>query len=193
MLIDAGRKAEAKIAINDFIASFSASDDRRQWVRKFLEGRYYDYKIRHELYEQIIFPVLLEGFNQDDSWSKLWLAKTMLNLADCRDLVSQIEGYTIAELLLDVYAVDPSEEVRQLLITEYIRGFDYSQHEWPAGILNGPNVTTIADCEEMLRDVAIVRSIDRGEHEAYLQQYKARVKKYIVRLRNRILEGDEND
>jgi hypothetical protein len=76
-----GKAAEAKIILESFIASFRSRDESRSWVFAFLEGRQYGHVIRHEIYEKLVYPTLLDGYLKNDVASVTWLARTTLNLS----------------------------------------------------------------------------------------------------------------
>jgi hypothetical protein len=75
-----GLRKEAKLSICQFVESFTDFAEMEAWTRKFLSTFKGGKRIRHELYERIIFPVLLAGHDRLDPWSIYWLAETAQNL-----------------------------------------------------------------------------------------------------------------
>jgi hypothetical protein len=179
---DCGRKAEAKAALGAFLASVEPADDTRGWVEAFLEGGDFGHRIRHEIYERLVFPVLLQGYARGDAWSLRWLAKTANNLYERPALHAQVDFKGERELLAEAYAREPTEEVRRLMLEADLRGFEYCQHEWPAGILYGPNGATMAECDELLRQVADARGLDDGSNAPFLDAFEHKVREYRARL-----------
>ncbi len=178
-----GKKREAKVALDTFIDSFTSRDDKRQWVRTFLTRGDFGHKIRHEIYERLVFPVLLEGHNRRDAWSTLWLARTYPNLHDSPSLHSHIAQKTEWQLLREAYDIEPNDEVRACLLQTDLDWFDYCQHEWPAGILYGYDGATFAECEELLSEAAFARTLDiERKHAAFLEEFERKVKQYQQRL-----------
>lgn len=179
-----GRKEEARTALNRFIASFAPEDDRRAWVRTYLERGDWRHTIRHELYERVIFPELVEGYRRGDLWSTLWLAKTAQNLYRAPALWESIDYVSELQLLARAYTLDPEhDEIRQHLLAALLKWFRYCQHEWPTGILYGTDGATPAQCAEILDDIRLARSLDSaGKHEPFLQEFEARTREHQQRL-----------
>lgn len=183
-----GKKEEARTYLLDFIASFQTFDEKKIWVRGYLVSSDIGHKIRHEIYENLVFPVLLDGYKQKDAWSTLWLATTWQSLyasKKCHETISWKDAFT---LLKEAYALEPSTEVRERLLKAELDWFEYSQHEWPAGILYGWNGASLDECQEILREIAFARSLDKdAAHEEFLAQFEGRVVEYMDRL----MENDE--
>ena len=72
-LNNSGRRNEAKAALDLFIASAESPANVQKWVFPFLENGGYGHKSRHEIYEKLVYPVLLEGYLKHDAKSILWL------------------------------------------------------------------------------------------------------------------------
>ena len=126
--------------LDAFIRSFNSFEEREQFTRAFLGSHAYGEGIRHELYAEIIFPVLLAGSNRNDAWSLYWLAETIQHLKGARKLYEVIKFKTRTDLLKDAYAVDrDSIEIRKALLKSLWSEFDYASHEWPSGILWRPS------------------------------------------------------
>lgn len=178
-----GRKAAARDALHRFIASVELEADRDRWVRAFLAGGDYGHKIRHELYEHVIFPVLLDGYQRGDAGSILWLARTAQNLYAAPPLHALIGYKSEQQLLREAYRIEPNDEIRQLLLRTLLDGFAYRQHEWPAGILSGMDGASAAACDEILAEVSFARTLDAdAAHEPFLQEFERRTREYQQRL-----------
>ena len=144
-----GRKTAAASAIQAFIGSFESIDEKRAWVVEFLKTFSPGEKIRHELYAEVVFPVLIQSYRNSEAWGIEWLAATIQNLYRARNLWAQIDFITEHGLLRQWRALAPeSVSARNALLEKMIEGFEYSEHEWPAGILYGMNG---ANKEEKLR------------------------------------------
>ena len=182
-LLAEGQKPAARAALARFIGSFAPGDDRQQWVREFLAGGDYGHRIRHELYEHVIFPVLLDGYHRGDAWSTLWLARTAQNLYACPALHARLGFRSELQLLREAYRLDPIEEVRETLLRALLKWFAYCQHEWPAGILYGIDGANAAQCDEILAEVSFARTLDVGStHEPFLAEFERRTQEYRERL-----------
>jgi len=152
-----GLKAEAKSNIRMFIDSFSDADERFHWVTTYLEKGGFGHKIRHELYDEIVFPVLLNGYHDNDPWSLYWLAQTIQNVYGSKKLHKQIDFKTDCELLQVRFESDQTDgRVRLALLASLISGFEYAVHEWPSGVLYAPDESP----EDLLREIEYARSLD---------------------------------
>jgi hypothetical protein len=181
-----GLRAEARQNLLQFINSFASFAEKEQWTRQFLETEEheYGYKIRHELYEGVVFPALLKGYQNQDPWSILWLARTARNFEQARHLHEQIDLKTGHELLKECYSIDPSNaEVQTDLLRMQVRGFEYCIHEDPAGILSGQDGATIDECQEILAEIEFVRKLDPEKiQERFLNEVQSKVLEYLGRL-----------
>ena len=183
-LKDAGKKEQAKAILDSFLASFESDEEKEQWVRAFLESGDFDHRIRHEIYEQLVFPVLLKGYHANDPWSLLWLAKTQQNLYSAQWLHSQVDSKSPYELLREAYAIAPDEAIRKELLRTDLEGYAYCEHEWPAGILyEGGRGASIEQCDDLLKEIEFTRTLDKeGRHKLYLDSFEAKVIEYRARL-----------
>lgn len=176
----AGRKKDAAVAVRAFIASFVDNDDRARWTRWFLDTHPYGERIRHELYTEVIFPVLKAGYEVGDAWSLYWLAGTSQNLY----FFGQMWRESDVTLLQRALEIDPGHEQARLeLIRAYIRWFAYAGHEWPSAILVGNDGASIEDCDAYLSRVADARSLGPDAKQiALLDDFAAKLKGYRARL-----------
>ncbi len=179
-LKDSGRRTDATTALGSFIASFADGDEKIAWTRWYLESEHVGHKIRHELYEHVIFPVLQEGYKKHDPWSLRWLARTPQNLYQCERLWKLVDWKTQYAFLKEVVLLCPDDEVaRQELLMKMIDRFRYCVHEWPAGILYGIDGATTAQCEEILGEIALARQLDREQRfTAFFSDFEEKVVEY---------------
>lgn len=182
-LKNSGRRPEAKLILAEFIASFQTVIEREIWVREFLHSQEFGHKIRHEIYRQLVFPLLLDGYTRADAWSVFNLAKTAQNLYDSQALHAKIDFQTEWQLLAKAYDLQPDEPTRQRLLIAHIEGFRYRQHEWPAGILVGANSANLEQCDDILQVIARVRKLDSENlHANFLNEFAEKVGAYKTRL-----------
>jgi hypothetical protein len=181
-----GLRAEARQNLLQFINSFTSLTEKEQWTRQFLEAEEHEYgdKIRHELYEGVVFPALLKGYQNHDPWSVLWLARTAQNLYKARHLHEQIDLKTDYGLLKECYSLDPSNpEVQKDLLSMQIRSLQYCIHEYPTGILYGKDGATTDECQEILSEIQFVRKLDTEKsQEKFLNEVQSKVLEYLARL-----------
>ena len=148
-----GLKKLASEHIRAFIDSFSNESERNLWCRSFLDQGEYGHKIRHELYREIIFPVLLEGFKTDDAWSFFYLGKTAQNLYTDKRLHEQVDQLSDFEFYKRCYEIAPwLFDVREMLADTVWRGICFGVHEWPSGLCY--------EASEIAEDVKYLKSLD---------------------------------
>jgi hypothetical protein len=140
-----GARVLAAEELRAFIESFTSLEQKAAWSKSYLEQRQSEDQIRHELYERVIFPVLLAGYRKSDPWSLSWLERTVQNLYQSERLWSQVDmktAYAFAEQLLSVCPED--DEARKSLLSHQIDWFRHCVHEWPVGIVHRLSSTRAA-------------------------------------------------
>jgi hypothetical protein len=177
----AGRKKEAKVALDAFIWTFADFSERSEWTWKYLATQKFGARIRHELFREVILPVLLEGYRRNDLWSLYWLASTLPDLPPPYDEIGRKGS---VGLLQECFKLDSgSERVRSTLLYCLLRGFAYSAHEWPAGILWGKDGATAAECKEIFANIELARRLDAERNYAIqIDEYEQMVRDYRARL-----------
>ncbi|WP_338831268.1 hypothetical protein [Bradyrhizobium sp. 27S5] len=179
-----GRRKDAGLILVAFLRSFNSSEEREDWTHTFLETHTYGARVRHEIYAELIFPVLLAGNKRNDAWSLYWLAGTCENLYTARGLHEQIKFKNKIDLLKDAYAIERnSSEVCEALLKSLLDYFDYASHEWPAGILWGHDGATLKQCNEIMSEVTLARELDREcAHALSIDEFESKVNQYKKRL-----------
>lgn len=186
MLRNSGRKPQAKVALDEFINSFENFEEKAVWVREFLDTEEFGHKVRHEIYEHLVFPVLLAGYEQKEAWSLLNLAKTSKNLYASKSLHAAVDFKSEFQFLTEAYEIEPTEELRKQLLGQHIRGFSFSQHEWPIGIIFEGRGDDLDECEILFKNVEAARKLDtKNQHEAFFDDFVAKVEEYKLRLQQR--------
>lgn len=180
----AGNRSEAAVALREFLASFSNFDEKRIWTEDYLAHHDAEKKVRHELYEHIIFPVLLEGYRRSEPWSLRWLARTSQNLHRAEHLWHQVDDKSEFDFVSDLFALNPDDdEIRKQILTFRLRGLEYAVHEWPWGILYGADGATAAECEELREELAKARELDREHlHTNFFTDFESKLDEYVLRL-----------
>ncbi|MHC5738425.1 hypothetical protein [Nostoc sp.] len=183
-----GFRSQARQHLQQFITSFASFTEKELWTHEFLENQECEYgdRIRYELYEQVVFPVLLSGYLKRDPWSVLWLARTAQNFYKVKHLHKQINFKTDYGLLKECYLIAPSNnQVHKDLLNVQIRWLQYCIHEYPSGILYGAvNGATIDECQEILSEVEFARKLDvEKNQDKFFNEVQSKVLEYIVRLR----------
>jgi len=184
-LLASGRRSEAGPVVRAFIDSFESSDEKAEWTRWFLENRPFEGKIRHELYEEVIFPVLLQAYRDGDAWSTWWLARTEQNFCQNKAFREAIGRKGRIDLLKELLALEPGHEKARLeLLGAYLQWLSYLTHEWPAGLCynehqgrQGP--VTVEECDEILEEIQYARKLDaEGKHAKGFDEDEQIVREY---------------
>lgn len=152
-----GDRSLAADKLRWFIDSFECDSDKILWVRQFLESGEYGHKIHHALYQEVIFPVLLSGYTAQDPWSVYFLAKTVQNLHEDRELHEKVGWHTERSLLKLCFELEPDfRDVREYLLRAVVGTLEFYIHEWPSGLCG-----EITDVEEYL---ALGRRLDSSNN-----------------------------
>ena len=175
---DRGDRERAARLVGQFIESFENETERRTWVREFLESGDYGHKIRHELYRDLIFPELYQGYRLNDPWSLYFLAQTIQNIYGARELHKGLDQETDYSLLLSCHRIAPDfRDVRTQLLKRVSSSIRFAIHEWPSGLL--------CKIEDLESELSFARTLDAegrcsglfDDVATVLEQAKARASK----------------
>jgi len=145
-------KLQTDNALNIFINSFETIEEKILWTKENISKIQVNNssRIRFELFNAIILPVLLIGYQRKEAFSLFWLARLVNNYYDNKEVLTEIHNKSPFELLDEAYKIDrTNESIRKEIINEWIKFVTYSQHEWPSGILIGNNGGTIKEYVEL--------------------------------------------
>lgn len=179
-----GNKRLAASLISEFIETFTTDEEREEWTRWYMNNRAVEHTVRHELFEQVIFPVLLAGHQRSDPWCIEMLERCAQNLYKAKHLWSQVGYQTEMQLAEHRLELTPNDlKAKKRVLEHLISWFRYSEHKWPAGILYGSDGATETECQEILHSLHKARMLDGCQvHSHFLDQYEAKVHQYIDRL-----------
>jgi len=181
-----GQRSAASAALVQFIASFATFDSKSAWVRWYLANERWEHRIRHEIYEQLIFPVLLAGYRQGDLWCLRWLIRTVSNIYTGTQLWEQIERKTELTLREELVARAPEDaRARRELVDCLVAMFHHNAHEWPRGILYGMDGASASQCLEILAGAQRALELDvERRHQAFIEDFVTKVQLYQQRLQD---------
>lgn len=181
-----GMKDEAKQRLSEFINSFSSFEEKEEWTYEYLSSLKKNHlRIRHELYESIIFPVLLYGFRKREINAMHWIVKTRNNLFSAQELYKEIDYISPDDIMQECHTMEPfNSEISETFLGMKIDFISYSQHEWPSGILYGANGASLEECYEIKDELMLIRNLDQDKkYEEYLNDYELKLELYIERLK----------
>ena len=175
-----GQPAAATAALVQFIESFTSFESKTTWVRWYLGNERWEHRIRHEIYEHLIFPVLLQGYRTEDLWCLRWLIRTIANIYTREHLWAQIDRKAELDLREELVARVPEDaRARRELVDCFIEAFRNMAQEWPEGILQGQDGATTSQCLEILANTQRALQLDvEQRHHAFIQDFADKVRIY---------------
>lgn len=92
-LEEKGLKKQASKALRAFISSFENGQEKEEWVREYLPELQTNKhsRIRHEIFHELVFPILKAGYENNDFASTLWLGKLAQNFYQVRQLHEELD------------------------------------------------------------------------------------------------------
>lgn len=180
-----GLKRESRQAVLAIVDAVSSLDAKKTWVQNHLHRLPLNRasRIRHEIFEHIVFPVLKAGFDRSDPEACYLLGKYSQNLYSKRDLFEQLGGRFETDFFRTAFQHDSnSVRYRRAYLSSLIGELRFVFHEWPTGIL-----IDHSDWHEALRELRGELSIalsldDEGEYEALLAEWIENTEQYETRL-----------
>ena len=184
--LEKGLKKEASRSLRAFISSVESQKEAEVWVWEYLPklSKNRHSRGRHELFHEIVFSVLKAGYDDGDFKSTLWLGRLSQNLYQAKKLHVQLGYVTELGFYNQAYALEPeNDEVRVLLLDSIVSWLQYTEHEWPSGILYGNNGATLEQCDEIALEVQRALSMDKEhQYSEFIKQYNKKLCQYRVRL-----------
>jgi len=183
---DKGLKKQATKEIRLFIDSFSNENEKYEWVWGWLpklEANRHS-RIRHELFQEVIFPVLRKGYLESDFRSTLWLAKLIQNIYQNTKVHEELDWITNTSLLEKSHKLAPeNDEARLLYLESIVSWLGYCIHEWPSGILSGNDGANLEQCQFMRKETEVVSSLDKEMiHQDFINDFLDKLCEYEARL-----------
>jgi hypothetical protein len=180
---DKGLKEKAKEAVVNFVNSFETYEEKEAWTLEHLSELPADSngRIRNEIFEEILFPVLWNGYNNKKVELMVWLAKLYQNCIQNKRVFARMSYKTDYEIISECYDLEPDNtEVIDLYLEIKVRYIAFSIHEYPYGILDGMTWATKESAENMLAEIPFLRKLDRNNrYQDFTDDYEEMLKKYI--------------
>jgi hypothetical protein len=169
----------------DFIKSFGSDEEKRSFTHWFFKNDFDGKRIRRDLYESVLFPILFEGYKNSDAWSVKVLAETEQNLFEAQHLWQQIGNKTKLVLLRQYLNTRPNDyTARRKLLAEQVSAFKYCEQEWPGAIIFGPHEATAPECDKLFEEVAFARKLDvELKYKTYIDEFESKLETYRKRFR----------
>lgn len=186
VLEENGLKKQASKALRDFISSFENGKEKVEWAWEYLPTLQTNRhsRVRHEIFHEVLYPILKTGYENNDFACTLWLGKLAQNIYQAQRLHEELNWVSELSLYNKCHEIDPSnDEARLLLLKAIVSWLKYSEHEWPSGILYGNDGATIEQCDQINTEVQRVLKLD-NEHiySEFIKQYVKKLEEYRARL-----------
>ena len=187
-----GLKAQAKTQILLFVGSFHSHAEKQAWVRDNIDSLPSG-SLRHELFEHVVLPVLMDGYMRGDPESMRLLAAFSQNLYKVKEAWAKMEHVSPRLLLERAHRLAPeSEKVASALLDEYLQFFGHCDHEWPLGILFTANAASLDELTELDRMISAARHLDKAGSATFrLAQFASRVRSFRKGLMETSLSGEQ--
>ncbi|WDA40218.1 hypothetical protein [Erythrobacter sp. BLCC-B19] len=179
-----GAKAKATAALRAFLDSFPDFAAKAKWTNANLEKLHTNRhaRIRHELFEEVIFPVLISRIEAGDPEAMFQLARHDQNLFGATHLWKQMEYVSPRELLQRAHEAAPHEDrYRKALLQDLVGAFNYLDHEWPLAILVDAREPDVWDTLSELISKARILDME-GAMADRLAEFEDRVRQYRARI-----------
>jgi hypothetical protein len=185
-----GMKDKAKEAVENFVKSFESHTEKELWTTEYLVKLENDSngRIRNELFEEIIFPVLWAGYNKKDIKSMIYLAKLSQNYYQNNNIFKKMDYKTDLQIIKEAYELEPdNNDIIDLYLEIMIQWISYAIHEYPSGILIANNGATKEQCEGLLAEIPLLNKLDRHKkYSEYIKDYEHKIKEDMKGYDNEI-------
>lgn len=157
-----GLKKQATESVRAFISSFVDDKEVQEWVWSHLlelkTNRHS--RIRHEIFVELVYPVLKRGYQAGDFKSTLWLGKLIQNIYQISKLHEELNYITDVQLYRKCFELNSEDnEVKSLLLQNIVQWLEYCIHECPSGILYGNDGATFEQCQEIREEVKFAKKL----------------------------------
>lgn len=180
-----GLKKQASESIRAFISSFENIEDTENWVWENLPKlkKNNHSRIRHEIFNDLVYPILKRGYENDDFASTLWLGKLAQNIYQAQKIHKELNWVSAIALYQKSHALDPTnDEARLCLLKATIDRLAYSEHEWPSCILYGNDCATLEECDDINAAVQQARQLDKEQnYREFIKQFVEKLNEYKTR------------
>lgn len=181
-----GLKDKAKEYVTKFIRSFENDAEKELWTKEYLPTLEFNCncRIRNELFEEIVFPVLLNEYNHKDISSMIWLVKLEQNIITNNRILKRINYKTVWEIIRECYTIEPNNtEVTDLYLEYSIKQMDFCTHEYHCAgiILYGNDIASKDECILLLEEIVFIKNtLDRNKkYAAFINLCEYAIKDYM--------------
>lgn len=191
--LEAGLKKQATASVKKFVDSFKSREEIKNWVWSYLPNLEKNRHscIRYEIFINLVYPILKEGFESNDYNSTLWLGKLIQNVYQTKGIFEELGSLVEMDFYRKCYEIDSSNsEGRTLLLESILNWLSHCEHEWPSGILYAMDGATLEQCELIRKETDFAFTLASTERDiAFIEQFLSKLSLYEERL-NKSLKQD---
>jgi hypothetical protein len=180
--LEAGLKKQATASVKLFVDSFQGTDEIREWVWSYLpkleKNRHSC--IRHEIFVNLVYPTLKNGFELGDYDSTLWLGKLVQNVYQTKGVFEELGSLVEMDFYRKCHEIDSQNaEGKKLLLKSILNWLAHCEHEGPSGILYGMDGASIEQCADIKSEAQFALSLVSQESEKeFLVQFLDKLEHY---------------
>jgi hypothetical protein len=184
--LEAGIKKQASKHVSLFVNSFENQNEIDSWVWEYLpllETNGHSC-IRHELFANLVYPILKKGFEEHDYKSTLWLGKLIQNIYQTKGVFEELGSLLEMDFYRKCYDIDPiNPEGNKLLVNSILDWLSHCEHEWPSAILYGMDGASLEQCKDIRVEASFAASLTENLNEKeFVAQFLGKLDQYEERL-----------
>ena len=191
--LNKGLKKQASKYVSLFIESFEDKDEIESWVWEYLPNLETNGHacIRHELFMNLVYPILKSGYESNNYRSTLWLGRLIQNVYQTKGVFEELGSLVEMDFYRKCYDIDPNNsEGNKLLVNSILSWLSHCEHEWPSAILYGMDGASIEQCKEIRDEANFAASLSQNKNEKeFVEQFIGKLTQYEKSL-NKKNHGD---
>ncbi len=165
-----GLKTKATDSLRKFIDSFQ-EEEKEEWVWSNLGklGGSHGGTIRHEIFRDIIFPVLKNGYLRNDPKALIWLYQCWGNVCQDKKIFLQINDYPYNWFKKYLELNPDNKKIKEKLLEIICADLRYRTHHAGRIIIYRPD-DSANELRELLDDLELGKNLD--EEKKYLKFFE---------------------
>ena len=178
-----GRKQQARVLADEIISAYR-SDPDFEFVLRVCDAN--TQKVDHLLWKNLILPEILARVADDPRAIKA-LIQTIQNLYSAKEEWKNLGYITEQDLTKRLLMLRPEDSWGKAARARVLsRWLAYVIHEWPSGVLYGPNGASLEECAEILDAVEELLVLDAsGALVALCGDVRKKTRSYMERLESK--------
>ena len=175
-----GRKQQARLLADEIIAAYQFNPDY-EFLLRICDAN--TQRVDHILWQRLVFPAILNRLD-DDPRAIRALIQTIQNLYSATEEWKRLGYVTEQELTRRLLTLCPEDSwgktARGRVLSSWLA---YVIHEWPSGVLYGPDGASLEECDQILAAVDELLQLDEaGDAVALCGDVREKTMVYMERL-----------